>query len=141
MVGTTIAITLLMSKPIGQLFKLERRLGLAIGIGTMICSSAAIAATKDIIDADETQAGLGVAVLVIGTLGIFLLPNIWNRSPLHLNRVDNGFMLSSTACSRLVDKLSPLDSRSMKQQANYATIVKMGRVLMLTPNLHFTSIV
>ena len=75
----TIAITLRMSQTIGRLFKLDDTLSLSIGIGTAICGSAAIVATKDIIKADETQTGIGIAVInFIGTIGIFLLPN-WKR--------------------------------------------------------------
>lgn len=131
MVGVAITITLLVSKPIGTLFKLERRLGLAIGIGTAICGSAAIAATKDIIDADETQAGLGVAVInFIGTLGIFLLP-LLGIEVLHLSTVDNGFMLGNTlqAVGQVVAAGFSVDEAT----GQIATIVKMGRVLMLTP--------
>ena len=131
MVGMAIVVTLLLSKPIGQLFKLDRRLGLAIGIGTAICGSAAIAATKDIIDADETQAGLGIAVInFIGTLGIFLLP-ILGIEVLHLNTVDNGFILGNTlqAVGQVVAAGFSVDEAT----GQIATIVKMGRVLMLTP--------
>ena len=131
MVLLAIGITLLLSKPIGTLFKLERRLGLAVGIGTAICGSAAIAATKDIIEADETQAGLAVAVInFIGTLGIFLLP-ILGIQVLHLDTIDHGFMLGNSlqAVGQVVAAGFSVDEAT----GQIAVIVKMGRVLMLTP--------
>ncbi len=131
MVLLTIVMTLLLSKPVGRLFGVDRTLGLSIGIGTAICGSAAIAATKDIIDADETQAGLSVAVInFIGTLGIFLLP-LLGLEVLHLNTIDHGFMLGNSlqAVGQVVAAGFSVDEAT----GQIATIVKMGRVLMLTP--------
>jgi len=131
MVLLAIGVTLLLSKPIGKLFKLDRRLGLAVGIGTAICGSAAIAATKDIIEADETQAGLAVAVInFIGTLGIFLLP-ILGIQILHLDTIDHGFMLGNSL--QAVGQVVAAGFSVNDATGQIAVIVKMGRVLMLTP--------
>ena len=127
----TIAITLGISRTIGRLFKLEDTLSLSIGIGTAICGSAAIVATKDIIKADETQTGIGIAVInFIGTVGIFLLP-ILGRGFLHLDTIHHGFLLGNSlqAVGQVVAAGFSVDEAT----GQIATVVKMGRVMMLTP--------
>ena len=127
----TIIITLRMSRTIGRLFKIDDTLSFSIGIGTAICGSAAIVATKDIIKADETQTGLGIAVInFIGTLGIFLLP-ILGRDLLNFNTISHGFMLGNSlqAVGQVVAAGFSVDEAT----GQIATVVKMGRVMMLTP--------
>lgn len=131
MVICTITVTLLLANPVAKLFKVDSTLGLTIAIGTAICGSAAIGATKDIIKADEAQAGMGIAVInFLGTLGIFLLP-ILGIQVLNLNHLDNGFLLGNTlqAVGQVVAASFSVDEPT----GEAATVVKMGRVLMLTP--------
>lgn len=133
MIMGTIVLTLLLSKPLGRQLKLDQTLSILIGIGTAICGSAAIAATKDIVKADETQAGLSVAVInFIGTIGIFALP-ILGIEVLALETVDHGFMLGNSlqAVGQVVAAGFSVDDST----GQIATIVKMGRVMMLTPLL------
>lgn len=127
----TIAITLRMSRTIGRLFKLDDTLSLSIGIGTAICGSAAIVATKDIIKADDTQTGIGIAVInFIGTVGIFLLP-ILGRDLLHLSTIHHGFLLGNSL--QAVGQVVAAGFSVNEATGQIATVVKMGRVMMLTP--------
>jgi len=131
MILVTMSSTLLLAKPLAKLFGLDGTMGLTIGIGTAVCGSAAIGATKDIIEADEAQAGMGIAVInFIGTLGIFLLP-LLGVEILGLGTVDNGFMLGNSlqAVGQVVAASFAVDEAT----GQVATVVKMGRVLMLTP--------
>lgn len=131
MILVTMSSTLLLAKPLAKLFGLDGTMGLTIGIGTAVCGSAAIGATKDIIEADEAQAGMGIAVInFIGTLGIFLLP-LLGVELLGLGTVDNGFMLGNSlqAVGQVVAASFAVDEAT----GQVATVVKMGRVLMLTP--------
>ncbi len=131
MILVTMSSTLLLAKPLAKLFGLDGTMGLTIGIGTAVCGSAAIGATKDIIEADEAQAGMGIAVInFIGTLGIFLLP-LLGVEILGLGAVDNGFMLGNSlqAVGQVVAASFAVDEAT----GQVATVVKMGRVLMLTP--------
>ena len=128
---STIVITLLMSKIIGRAFKMDNKLSLSIGIGTAICGSAAIVATKDIIKVDDAQAGIGIAVInLIGTIGIFALP-ILGTQLFAFNTIDNGFMIGNTlqAVGQVVASGFSIDNST----GQVATVVKMGRVMMLTP--------
>ena len=127
----TILITLGVSKPIGRLLKMDDTLSLSVGIGTAICGSAAILATKDIIKANETQVGIGIAVInFVGTIGIFLLP-LLGRDILHLGTIYHGFLIGNSlqAVGQVVAAGFSIDAAT----GQVATVVKMGRVMMLTP--------
>lgn len=127
----TIVITIGLSRTIGRLLKLDDTLSLTVGIGTAICGSAAIVATKDIINANESQAGIGIAVInFIGTIGIFVLP-LLGKDILDLNTIDHGFMLGNSlqAVGQVVAAGFSIDEAT----GQVATVVKMGRVMMLTP--------
>lgn len=128
---STIVITLLMSRFIGRIFNMDNTFSLSVGIGTAICGSAAIVATKDIIKLDDSQAGIGIAVInLIGTIGIFALPFLGTQL-LELNTIDNGFIIGNTlqAVGQVVAAGFSIDDAT----GQIATVVKMGRVMMLTP--------
>ena len=103
---------------------------MSVGIGTAICGSAAIVAT-DIIKLNETQAGISIAAInLIGTVGIFALP-LLGTQVLEFSTIDNGFMIGNTlqAVGQVVAAGFSIDDAT----GQVATIVKMGRVMMLTP--------
>ena len=130
-VMSTIVITLMMSRPIGRLLKIEDKLSLTVGIGTAICGSAAIVATKDIIKINETQAGISIAAInFIGTIGIFALPFLGSQI-LEFSTIDNGFMIGNTL--QAVGQVVAAGFSINDTTGQIATIVKMGRVMMLTP--------
>ena len=131
MILCTIATTLLIAKPIAKMLGIDEKTGLMIGIGTAICGSAAIAATKDIIEADEGNVGISIAAInFIGTFAIFILP-ILGLKILHLEPSANAFMIGNSlqAVGQVVAAGFSVDDIT----GEIATLVKMGRVLMLTP--------
>ena len=123
-------VTIFSSVIIGKIFGLDRKFALMIGIGNGVCGSSAIAATKDIVKADEEQVGISVAVVnLLGTIGIFLVPAI--ALFLGFNDVDSGVLVGNTL--QAVGQVVASGFSISDSAGQSATIVKMGRVLMLTP--------
>jgi len=110
--------------------KIEKSFGLILGVGSAICGSAAIAATKDILKVNKEKTAIAIAIInLLGTLGLFILPFI--GMILGLSDVEQGILLGNTLQSvghAIAAGFSVNDTVGQS-----ATIVKMGRVLLLTP--------
>lgn len=133
-----IVLTIFSSIFIGKLFGLKDKFALLLGIGNAVCGSSAIAATKDIVKAKDEQVGISVAVVnLLGTIGIFLVPTI--ALLLGLNDVDAGILVGNTL--QAVGQVVAGGFSISDSSGQSATIVKMGRVLMLTPIILILTIV
>ena len=123
-------ITIFSSIIIGKMFGLDKKFALMLGIGNGVCGSSAIAATKDIVKAKDEQVGISVAVVnLLGTIGIFLVPAI--ALVLGLNEVNSGILVGNTL--QAVGQVVAGGFAISDSAGQSATIIKMGRVLMLTP--------
>lgn len=126
----SIATALLFSVQLGQWLGFGREFSLLMGAGNGICGSSAVAATSLAIDADEVDIGLSISVVnLLGTLGIFAMPLL-----LHVFSLDvlqGGLLIGGTlqAFGQVVAAGFSVSS----DVGNIATVVKMGRVLMLAP--------
>lgn len=118
---------------IGRGFGLSRSFALLLGIGNGICGSSAIAAAAPILDANEEETGLSISVVnLLGTLGIFLLPLILQVIT-QFDHVTNGLLIGGTL--QAVGHVTAAGFTMGEQVGTVATIVKMGRILMLGPIL------
>ena len=126
-----IIITILSSIVLAKIFNFDKKFALLLGIGNGICGSSAIAATEQIIGVKKEDVGLSVAIVnFLGTIGIFLLPAI-STVYLKFNNIDSGMLIGNTlqAIGQVVAAGFSIDEVT----GQTATIVKMGRILMLTP--------
>ena len=131
----SIAFTIYISIYLAKLFKFDKDFSLILGIGNGICGSAAIAATKDIVGLDKQKVGLSIAIVnFLGTVGIFLIPFI-GHILLNLNDIDLGIMIGNTL--QAVGQVVASGFSVNESVGQSATIVKMGRILMLTPVILF----
>ncbi|MEA3512489.1 MAG: putative sulfate exporter family transporter [Campylobacterota bacterium] len=125
--GITIGSGLLLAK----FFKFDTKFALMLGIGNGVCGSAAIAATKDIIKLDKEKVGLSIAVVnFLGTIGIFTVPII-GAFIFGFNDINNGILIGNTL--QAVGQVIAAGFSVSDVSGQTATIVKMGRILMLTP--------
>lgn len=123
---TTIVFTFIIAKRM----KFEKNFALILGIGNGICGSAAIAATKDIVKLDKEKSALAVAIVnLLGTLGLFLIPIIGLL--LGFSDVQIGIFIGNTLQS--VGHVVASGFGVNETVGQSATIVKMGRILLLTP--------
>jgi len=127
----SISFTIFSAILLSKIFKLKPKLGLLLGIGNGICGSSAIAATEGIIGADKEDIGLSVAIVnFLGTIGIFLLPFI-AKILMHFSDVNAGFIIGDTL--QAVGQVIAAGFSINDNVGHTATIVKMMRILMLTP--------
>ena len=127
----SIIFTISVALILGKLFKFNPRLALLLGIGNGVCGSSAIAATEKIIGADKNEVGISVTVVnFLGVIGMFLLP-LLVKFVLVFNDLQSGFLIGNTlqAVGQVVAAGFSID----ETVGHTATIVKMMRILMLTP--------
>lgn len=124
-------ITISSSLLFAKIFKFNKRFALLLGIGNGICGSSAIAATEQIIGSKKEDVGISVAVVnFLGTIGIFLLPFIASII-LKFTDINSGMLIGNTlqAVGQVVASGFSISNIS----GQTATIVKMTRILLLTP--------
>jgi len=108
----------------------DSKFALILGIGNAVCGSAAIAATKDIVKLDKEKSALAIAIVnLLGTVGLFVLPIIGIL--LGLSDVQIGILLGNTLQS--VGHAIAAGFGVNETVGQSATIVKMGRILLLSP--------
>lgn len=128
---SSIAFTIFTSILLSKVFNFNPRLGLLLGIGNGICGSSAIAATEKIIDAEKDEVAISVTIVnFLGTLGIFLLPFI-TTVVLKYTQIHSSFLIGSTL--QAVGQVVAAGFSVSPEVGHTATIVKMIRILMLTP--------
>ena len=116
---------------LARAFKWKSSLALLLGIGNGVCGSSAIAATEHIIGADEEDVGLAVAVVnFLGTIGMLFLP-LLGTMMLHLTDLRAGILIGNTL--QAVGQVTAGGFAISDLAGQTATVVKMGRILMLTP--------
>ena len=114
----------------GKIFKLPHSFSMLLGIGTGICGSSAIGATAPLISDNEEEIGLSIGVInLLGTIGIFLLPLLTYF--LNLSPENSGIMIGGSL--QAVGQVVAAGFSISDKIGNLATVVKMGRVLMLGP--------
>ena len=115
----------------GRLLGLERDLALLVGTGNGICGSSAIAAVQGVIKTDEEYVGVSVAVInLLGTVGIFLVPLIVTLVP-GLSDQLKGLVIGNTI--QAVGQVTAAGFSLGEICGQTAAVVKMGRVLLITP--------
>jgi len=115
----------------GKIFKFDKKFALLLGIGNAVCGSSAIAATEQVVGANEEEVGLSIAIVnFLGTIGIFLLPFI-AKFILHFSDINSGILVGNTL--QAVGQVVAGGFSISDSAGQIATIVKMTRILMLLP--------
>jgi uncharacterized integral membrane protein (TIGR00698 family) len=126
--GMTFTIT--MGIFLGKLFKLNPKLSLMIGIGNGVCGSSAIAATSGVAKVKNDDIGVSIALVnLMGTVGIFLAPFLAHL--LGFTDIQAGIFTGNTL--QAVGQAVAAGFSISDEAGHYATVVKMGRVLLLVP--------
>jgi len=124
------AFTIFMGLLLGKLFKLNPKLSLMIGIGNGVCGSSAIAATSGIAKVKSSDIGISIALVnLMGTIGIFLAPALAHS--LGFTDIQAGVFTGNTL--QAVGQAVAAGFSISDEAGHYATVVKMGRVLLLVP--------
>ncbi|QSZ42954.1 putative sulfate exporter family transporter [Sulfurimonas aquatica] len=124
------AFTIFMGLLLGKLFKLNPKLSLMIGIGNGVCGSSAIAATSGIAKVKSADVGVSIALVnLMGTIGIFLAPALAHL--IGFSNIQAGVFTGNTL--QAVGQAVAAGFSISAESGHYATVVKMGRVLLLVP--------
>ena len=122
--------TISMGILLGKLFKLNPKLSLMIGIGNGVCGSSAIAATSGVAKVQSNDIGISIALVnLMGTIGIFLAPFLAHL--LGFTDIQAGVFTGNTL--QAVGQAVAAGFSISDEAGHYATVVKMGRVLLLVP--------
>ena len=122
--------TIFMGVFLGKLFKLNPKLSLMIGIGNGVCGSSAIAATSGVAKVSNNDIGISIALVnLMGTVGIFLAPFLAHS--LGFSDMQAGVFTGNTL--QAVGQAVAAGFSISDEAGHYATVVKMGRVLLLVP--------
>jgi len=125
-----IIFTIFMGIFLGKLFKLNPKFSLMIGIGNGVCGSSAIAATSSIAKVNNNDIGISIALVnLMGTIGIFLAPALAHL--LGFSDIQAGVFTGNTL--QAVGQAVAAGFSISDEAGHYATVVKMGRVLLLVP--------
>lgn len=126
-----ILITIFAALTLGRIFKLDKKLSILLGIGSAICGSSAIAASDKIIQAQQKDVGLSIAIVnFLGTVGVFLIPLLAGLV-IPMSNLEAGIFAGNTL--QAVGQAVAAGFSISDESGNIATLVKMTRVLMLLP--------
>jgi uncharacterized integral membrane protein (TIGR00698 family) len=101
-----------------------------IGIGNGVCGSSAIAATSGVVKVKNDDIGISIALVnLMGTIGIFLAPFLAHF--LGFTDIQGGIFSGNTL--QAVGQAVAAGFSISDEAGHYATVVKMGRVLLLVP--------
>lgn len=129
-IGISIATSIFVSVRIGKILGYSPSFSILMGAGNGICGSSAVAATSIAIDAEEADTGISISVVnLLGTLGIFLIPFVIRI--LSLSDLQGGLLVGGTL--QAFGQVVAAGFSVNDEVGNIATVVKMGRVLMLGP--------
>ena len=131
-VVVTVVATLVFTYGLGRLLGLPASLALLTGTGYAICGATAVAAMREVVDADDGAPAFAIAlVTMFGTLSIFVLPAA--AQLLSLGAVAFG-QWAGTAVHD-VGQVVATAAFAGEDALTYAVAVKLMRVLLLGPLL------
>lgn len=127
-----ISLALTSAYLLGKIQGLSPRLSVLLGVGSSICGASAIVAMGPVIDADEEDMAISVAVIsILGAIGVLLYTFLGDRLPLSDLEygIWSGSSLQGVAHALAAAGARGTDSLSLE----IGTLVKMARVTFLAP--------
>jgi len=119
---------------IGRAFGVSKDLSILLGIGNAICGSSAIAGSSKILNAKKEEIGISIAIINgLGAICILILPLfLLNIFPNFTNQ-QYGLIIGSTV--QAFGQVTATGFLINQEVGEFATIIKMIRILMLGPFL------
>lgn len=130
LVVAVVAITFVGTRWAGRRLGLSAGLSTLVAVGFSICGVSAIAAARDLVDADEDEVAFAIALVTLfGTIAIVLLPLL--RHPLGLDQHSYGAWVGASVhdVGQVVAAASVAGSGALA----VAVVVKLTRVILLAP--------
>ena len=129
-IAASLVATMIFTKALGRLLKVDPKLTELIAAGTSICGASAVIATNTVTQARDEDAAYAVAcVTIFGSAAMFLYPLA--GAALQLSAHDYG--LWSGASIHEIAQVVAAAYQDGTQSGDFATIAKLTRVMMLAP--------
>lgn len=129
-VGLSVLAVLGIALLAGKALGLSARLSVLLGAGSAICGSAAIGAVSPLIRSEEAETGLSIGIInLLGTVGLLLLPAV----SVMMAFSDES---SSLLIGGVLQSMGHVVGAGFSMGDNIgtlATVVKMGRILLIIP--------
>lgn len=133
-VVVTVAVTYLGTQVLARHLGFTHAQGLLVASGFSVCGASAVAAMEPVVDADEGDSGLAVALVTLcGSLAIFVLPAL--RGPLDLDPSEFGAWVGASVHD--VGQVAATAGRVGGVALTTALVVKLSRVALLVPLVLF----
>lgn len=132
-----VAGTLLLGIAVGRMLKMDSQTALLTSTGSAICGAAAVLGAEPVVKCEPHKTAVAVSTVVIfGTLSMFLYPVLYRSGILGLNDQAMAIFTGSTLheVAHVVGAGNAMDAAGASV-ADWATITKMIRVMMLAPVL------
>jgi uncharacterized integral membrane protein (TIGR00698 family) len=126
----TIAVALVLAPIVGRMLNIDVVLQHLIGVGTAICGASAIAAVASVIEPEETDVALGIAVIFFyNIVAVLTFPALGNL--MHLTQSQFG-VWAGTAINDTSSVVAAGYAYGT-QAGEHATIVKLARAAFILP--------
>jgi uncharacterized integral membrane protein (TIGR00698 family) len=123
-------IGIFLAPHVAKMFGLNDKLAMLLGVGSSICGASAVVATAPVIEADENDTALAVAIIsLLGAVGVIVYPVIGNL--INFSDIQYGFW-SGSSLQGVAHALAAAGTRN-ELALEMATFVKMTRVVLLAP--------
>jgi uncharacterized integral membrane protein (TIGR00698 family) len=129
-IALTLIATFIVTKWLGDLLGVERKLAELIAAGTSICGASAVIATNAVTEAHDEDVAYAVAcVTIFGSLSMFLYPLL----PGLLHLAPRAYGLWAGASIHEIAQVVAAAFQAGHDAGDYGTIAKLTRVSMLAP--------
>jgi len=126
----TLAATFMLTKAMGRVLGVERKLAELIAAGTSVCGASAVIATNTVTEGSDEDVAYAVAcVTVFGTLSMFLYPVLGTL--IHLDVHQYGLWAGSSIHE--IAQVVAAAFQHGKEAGDFGTIAKLSRVMLLAP--------
>jgi uncharacterized integral membrane protein (TIGR00698 family) len=137
--AATVAITMLVTTAVGRRLGVERNLALLIATGTAVCGASAIAAMASALRPREQDVAYAIAtVTLFGTLAMAILPLAGTRL---LNLDDRTVGAWLGASIHEVAQVAGAGAAVSLVALQFATLIKLARVVLLAPAVAIAALV
>jgi uncharacterized integral membrane protein (TIGR00698 family) len=126
----TIAVALILAPLAGRLLRLDRMLQTLVGVGTAICGASAIAAVSSVIEPDEAEIALSIAIIFFyNIVAVIVFPPIGHA--LHL--AQDAFGVWAGTAINDTSSVVAAGYAYGREAGDHATIVKLTRASLIVP--------
>jgi uncharacterized integral membrane protein (TIGR00698 family) len=126
----TIAVALILAPLAGRVLRLDRMLQTLVGVGTAICGASAIAAVASVLEPDEAETALAIAIIFFyNIVAVIVFPPIGHA--LHL--AQDAFGVWAGTAINDTSSVVAAGYAYGREAGDHATVVKLARASLILP--------